>query len=125
MHATPTSYALLYTRTRVCVLCVCATYACMQLVLECAGREAWLPIEGSASMVYKNLGYEDMEQLEDALGGTFLQFIDALPHMEHKVQDDGSSLDGQEVFRTQPFEPFGRACMCQHPCCDSLSIRNE
>jgi len=92
-----------------------------ELVLSCAGTEAWLPIAGTASMVYKNLGYEDMDQMEDALGGTFMQFIDALPHMEHKIQDDGSSIDGQPVFRMVPPIPLH----AQHGVIMTIPIRES
>jgi mediator of RNA polymerase II transcription subunit 31 len=70
-----------------------------QLVIETAGRDAWLPVEGLQNITINNLGYEDADQFEDALGGTFEQFLRALPHMELKIQDDGSSVDGQLVFR--------------------------
>eukprot|EP00039_Didymoeca_costata_P010970 m.149828 g.149828 ORF g.149828 m.149828 type:complete len:276 (+) comp15019_c3_seq2:307-1134(+) len=69
------------------------------LVVETAGKDAWLPSEGIQNIMIANLGYEDVDQFEDALGGTFQQFLNALPHMETKIQDDGSSVDGQFVFK--------------------------
>lgn len=43
-----------------------------------------------------------MDQFEGAMGGTFEQFIKALPHIETKIQDDGSSCDGMLVLKMTP-----------------------
>lgn len=77
-----------------------------ELVLEQAGVDAWLPVDGLTAITITTLGYEDIDQFEDALGGTFLQFLNALPHMETKIQDDGSSVDGQWVVRMIPPPPL-------------------
>lgn len=61
-----------------------------------------MPCEGLGALMLKELGYEDMDQFEDALGGTFEQFIKALPHIETKIQDDGSSCDGMLVLKMKP-----------------------
>jgi hypothetical protein len=46
-----------------------------------------------------------VDEFEAVLGGTFVQFVEALPHMEVKIQDDGSSVDGQHVLREIPPPP--------------------
>lgn len=71
-------------------------------MLESAGADAWMPALGLSKLMLKELGYEDMDQFEDAMGGTFEQFIKALPHLETKIQDDGSSCDGQLVLKMKP-----------------------
>jgi hypothetical protein len=61
-----------------------------------------MPIEGLEAIMLTTLGYEDVGQFEDALGGSFYQFIQALPHMESKIQDDGSSCDGECPSSSSP-----------------------
>eukprot|EP00976_Prorocentrum_cordatum_P053956 1088102-Prorocentrum_minimum.AAC.3 len=52
---------------------------------------AWLPVESIGMMLTHELGYEDVEEFEDALKSTFSQFLAALPHIE--LQE----VDGKEV----------------------------
>mmetsp|Transcript_20871 Transcript_20871/g.32717 ORF Transcript_20871/g.32717 Transcript_20871/m.32717 type:complete len:234 (+) Transcript_20871:261-962(+) len=55
--------------------------------------------DSAARMLCTNLGYEDEEELEDAIKGRWWEFLRALPHLETKIQDDGSFADGRLVFR--------------------------
>lgn len=48
----------------------------------------WLPVEGIANALADDLGYEDMAEFEDALGGSFNEFLDKLPRIEKK-EDNG------------------------------------
>lgn len=71
-------------------------------VIQSAGADAWMPVHGLEQLLLKDLGYGDSDEFEDALGGSFVQFLEALPHVETKVQDDGSSVDGKLVMRMVP-----------------------
>ena len=46
-----------------------------------------------------------MRLFQDALKGDFFDFLQALPHIETKIQDDGSFADGKLVFRLKPLPP--------------------
>lgn len=72
------------------------------------GWESWMPAEGLAMFLMQQLGYEDDEQFEDALGGTFDQFVDALPHFESKVNDEEGSTKGMKLIRMTKPEGGGR-----------------
>eukprot|EP00959_Pyramimonas_sp_CCMP1952_P232465 4858084-Pyramimonas_sp.AAC.1 len=48
---------------------------------------AWLPVESIGMMLTHELGYEDVEEFEDALKSTFSQFLAALPHIELQEVD--------------------------------------
>merc|ERR1712012_558149 len=48
---------------------------------EQAGVE-WLPIEGIQNFLCQDLGYEDMDEFEDAIQGSFTDFCAAFPHIE-------------------------------------------
>eukprot|EP00040_Diaphanoeca_grandis_P022922 m.123984 g.123984 ORF g.123984 m.123984 type:complete len:285 (+) comp29030_c0_seq1:152-1006(+) len=81
-------------------------------VVESTGSwDAWLPSEGTMTMVYTDLGYEDEAQFEDAIGGTWDQFIGALPHFEMKVQDEKEcSTEGELVLKMRKPKSNGRPC---------------
>lgn len=40
----------------------------------------WLVVSSVAQMLCVDLGYEDEDELEDAMKCTFLEFIEGLPH---------------------------------------------
>mmetsp|Transcript_63360 Transcript_63360/g.151188 ORF Transcript_63360/g.151188 Transcript_63360/m.151188 type:complete len:218 (+) Transcript_63360:140-793(+) len=44
----------------------------------------WLPLAGIENFLFQDLGYEDMDEFEDALQGTFQEFLGAFPHIEVK-----------------------------------------
>ena len=50
-------------------------------------RAQWLPVEGLGMMIMTELGYEDMEEFEDALKGTWVAFLGSLPHVELDTPD--------------------------------------
>ena len=52
---------------------------------------AWLPVEQIGSMLTHELGYEDKDEFEDALKGTFEEFCRTLPHLEVREKDGGES----------------------------------
>mmetsp|Transcript_70439 Transcript_70439/g.229020 ORF Transcript_70439/g.229020 Transcript_70439/m.229020 type:complete len:222 (+) Transcript_70439:116-781(+) len=56
---------------------------------EQAGIE-WLPIEGIQNFLMNDLGYEDMDEFEDAIQGPFSDFLAAFPHIE--TQEVGSRI---------------------------------
>eukprot|EP00227_Mantoniella_beaufortii_P016444 CAMPEP_0197576740 /NCGR_PEP_ID=MMETSP1326-20131121/1644_1 /TAXON_ID=1155430 /ORGANISM="Genus nov. species nov., Strain RCC2288" /LENGTH=298 /DNA_ID=CAMNT_0043139705 /DNA_START=48 /DNA_END=944 /DNA_ORIENTATION=+ len=66
----------------------------------------WLPIYGIRNMLADDLGYEDEDEFEDALKGSFKDFIGALPHIE--VDSQESELQPgliRDVFRVIPDPP--------------------
>lgn len=44
----------------------------------------WLPIEQVGTMMCQELGYEDEPEFEDALKGSWSDFLDKLPHITKK-----------------------------------------
>lgn len=66
-----------------------------------AGVE-WLPLDGIRNFLFNDLGYEDLDEFEDALHGTFEEFLGAFPHVELKkemckVEDEKEDNFGEEV----------------------------
>ena len=71
-----------------------------------ADRAPPLPPQGICNMLAEELGYEDEEEFEDALKGSFKDFIGALPHVE--VTNLESELQPgmfRDVFRIIPDPP--------------------
>ena len=52
----------------------------------------WLPTEGIARALCNALGYEDIPELEDALQGTFVEFLDRLPYVVKKEDKDNGKV---------------------------------
>ncbi|CAJ1356290.1 unnamed protein product [Effrenium voratum] len=52
----------------------------------------WLPIAGIKNFLLQDLGYEDEEEFEDALHGSFEDFLAAFPHMEVKEMEGKPQL---------------------------------
>lgn len=50
---------------------------------------AWLPVTAVATALISELGYEDMNEFEDALQGSFSDFLDTLPYVAKETQEDG------------------------------------
>mmetsp|Transcript_16083 Transcript_16083/g.32186 ORF Transcript_16083/g.32186 Transcript_16083/m.32186 type:complete len:282 (-) Transcript_16083:313-1158(-) len=73
-------------------------------VRQSAG-DAWMSADSAVKMLCTNLGYEDQGEFEDGLKTSFDEFIKALPHIESKIQDDGSAADGKLVFRFKKMPP--------------------
>lgn len=55
----------------------------------------WLPTEGIGRMICNELGYEDMDEFEDAVKGNFEEFLSSLPNVE--VKEDEVDTDGAKV----------------------------
>eukprot|EP00933_Yihiella_yeosuensis_P009008 TRINITY_DN114768_c0_g1_i1.p1 TRINITY_DN114768_c0_g1~~TRINITY_DN114768_c0_g1_i1.p1 ORF type:complete len:213 (-),score=54.73 TRINITY_DN114768_c0_g1_i1:286-924(-) len=66
-----------------------------------AGVE-WLPLEGIKNFLFMDLGYEDVDEFEDAIQGTFEEFLDAFPHIEVKEEDGKSYLKMKEQVPGKP-----------------------
>lgn len=67
---------------------------------EQAGVE-WLPIDGVTNFLMMDLGYEDQDEFEDAMNGSFVDFLANFPHIETK------EVEGKTVFKCQIMEPQG------------------
>ena len=48
----------------------------------------WLPVDQVENLLIEELGYEDQPEFEDALRGSFIDFLDNLPHVTKKQQND-------------------------------------
>jgi len=60
----------------------------------------WLPVGGVATILADELGYEDVDEFEDALKGTFVDFIAKLPHVEcAKVESELQPGLVRDVFK--------------------------
>lgn len=60
----------------------------------------WLPVVGVGAALCEDLGYEDMDEFEDALNGTFSEFLESLPHIVKEARDNG-----KEYFKILPDPP--------------------
>jgi len=52
--------------------------------------EEWLKCEHVQKMLFDLLGYEDKDEFEDAIKGTFDNFLSYMPHFETKIEDDAT-----------------------------------
>lgn len=52
-------------------------------------RVEWLAADPIAELLCRELGYEDMEEFKDALGGEFEDLLQTLPDVETIKTDDG------------------------------------
>eukprot|EP00798_Chlamydomonas_sp_ICE-L_P021791 gene21791-28811_t len=64
------------------------------------GNAEWILIEAASSWLRHDLGYEDTSEFEDALGGTFENFLSQMPHIEV-----GTDKEGRSVFKVKPEPP--------------------
>ena len=48
---------------------------------------------------------------QDAIKAPFEEFLKSLPHVETKIQDDGSVAHGKLVFRLKPLPPVSERKM--------------
>lgn len=58
--------------------------------LDQAGVE-WLPVQGITNFLFNDLGYEDIDEFEDAIQGSFTDFLNAFPHMELRKEGEGET----------------------------------
>ena len=66
-------------------------------------QSEWLCAEPISGFICTQLGYGDVDELEDALNGTFEEFLDVLPHIETK-RVEGADDDDDHMslfFRVQ------------------------
>jgi hypothetical protein len=49
----------------------------------------WLPVEQVGQLMCQELGYEDEPEFEDALKGSFTEFLGRLPHVVLKNNENG------------------------------------
>ncbi|CAK0880572.1 unnamed protein product [Prorocentrum cordatum] len=68
---------------------------------EQAGVE-WLPTDGISNFLFNDLGYEDMDEFEDAIQGSFQDFLGAFPHID--VREEGEKVFFK-VRRPEPGPP--------------------
>eukprot|EP00958_Prasinococcus_capsulatus_P006080 scaffold582_cov385-Prasinococcus_capsulatus_cf.AAC.15 len=67
----------------------------------------WLPVEGIGMMICNELGYEDMDEFEDAIKGSFVEFLGSLPNVEIKqeeVESEGEKTQ-KSFFKVIPPPP--------------------
>lgn len=57
----------------------------------------WLPVDAIANMLAMELGYEDLNEFEDALQGEFTDFVECLPHADLSYNERGT-----KVLRIKP-----------------------
>jgi C4-type Zn-finger protein len=70
----------------------------------------WLPAKGVAMLLQEELGYEDQAELEDALRGTFVDFLRAMPHINTRVDPN----TGAVYFQVIPEPPRERWVCRRH-----------
>lgn len=57
----------------------------------------WLPAKGVAMLLQEELGYEDQAELEDALRGSFVDFLRAMPHINTRVDPNTGAVYFQVI----------------------------
>ena len=76
-----------------------------------SARQEWLVVEPIGSMIIAVMDmYEDQDEMEDALGGSFEAFLRAMPHVDLRVNERGSS-----EFRVRQPDPKSS--------CSTLTLR--
>lgn len=80
-------------------------------VHDCAGPDHPVAINGLAYNLCTSLGYEDEDELEEALGGSLADFLSALPHFEvvwpTDVQNEPKALMKPEPPEDGSVQPSG------------------
>lgn len=64
-----------------------------EAVIDAGGVDAWIPVPGLESFICNQLGYADTDEFEDALGGTFEEFLNTLPHIESRQNNEESRME--------------------------------
>eukprot|EP00397_Hematodinium_sp_SG-2012_P035950 GEMP01038751.1.p1 GENE.GEMP01038751.1~~GEMP01038751.1.p1 ORF type:complete len:226 (+),score=53.09 GEMP01038751.1:117-794(+) len=70
---------------------------------ECSDDGKWLDCEAAETFLMGHLGYGDLDELEDALGGKLSTLLKQLPQCTVKVREE----DDVEMFRFARIEPKG------------------
>eukprot|EP00411_Alexandrium_monilatum_P109255 CAMPEP_0175688302 /NCGR_PEP_ID=MMETSP0097-20121207/28811_1 /TAXON_ID=311494 /ORGANISM="Alexandrium monilatum, Strain CCMP3105" /LENGTH=401 /DNA_ID=CAMNT_0016995315 /DNA_START=1 /DNA_END=1204 /DNA_ORIENTATION=+ len=80
-------------------------------VHECAGPDHPVAVNGLAYNLCTSLGYEDEDELEEALGGSLADFLGALPHFSvvwpeaaALAQAEGGQPDPKALMKPEPAE---------------------
>jgi len=60
----------------------------------------WLAVKGMDGAMATLAGYEDIDEFEEAIGGSFVAFLESLPHIV--VQKEDLKEDGKLVFKVLP-----------------------
>jgi len=71
-----------------------------------AGQE-WLPLAGITNFLFMDLGYEDMDEFEDAIQGSFPEFLGAFPHIDTRQEEEKWFL---RVNKVEPSPPRRLIC---------------
>jgi len=77
-----------------------------EAVIQAGGADAWIPMGGLQNLICQELGYEDEGELEDAMGGTFVDFVQSLPHIE-MITNETPENAGRLELRMRPPEGDG------------------
>lgn len=72
-------------------------------VHDCAGPDHLVAINGLAYNLCTSLGYEDEDELEEALGGSLANFLSALPHFEVVWPSDAQN-EPKALMKPEPLE---------------------
>jgi len=76
----------------------------VEVWFETANRDTgleWLPVQSICSFLCNELGYEDQDEFEDALQGSFEDFLKSFPHIQVKDAEDGQPA----MFRVEELPP--------------------
>lgn len=75
----------------------------------------WLPVEQVGNLMCQELGYEDTAELEDALHGPFEHFLDCLPHVTKKKENDRCGRTRTAAQQQLPGPAAGSAARATQP----------
>lgn len=76
----------------------------VEVWFETANRDTgleWLPVQSICSFLCNELGYEDQDEFEDALQGSFEDFLRSFPHIKVKA---GAGAE-PAMFRVEELQP--------------------
>lgn len=76
----------------------------MDIIFEFLPPMQWMSDEAVSKMLCDDLGYEDIPEFEDALRGTFADFLKAMPHIEWREPEVGE--EGGLRFRIKELPPL-------------------
>jgi len=77
-------------------------------VHDCAGPDHPVAVNGLAYNLCTSLGYEDEDELEEALGGSLANFLSALPHFEVVWPSDAQN-EPKALMKPEPPEEEERS----------------
>lgn len=71
---------------------------------QCAGTERPIAVSGLSYNLCVSLGYEDEDELEEAIGGSLVDFLTALPHFNVVWPGDAENDEVRVTMRPEPTE---------------------